>query len=403
MFCFPVTILEGEFSQAGQVALDAVAQVTLGVEDFTQSVVNATMATVDFFETVATGTEQAFLLEQQLIANEKALADQAVIQAQSILQQKELNLLIEDQNASFEDRIAAAEEFQRVEAAQIAESIRLQEERIRLLKAQNDITNSTEEDIQRVRDAEIELAQLQAASFEREVTNQNKLNTIRNQQRAEQLAADKAAAAEREKLFDEQEKAILKRLDDQAKEEEEFRKNQVKQAEAVQKAQLDLQREGLAATKQTFSEATLLGRTVALAEIAQSTARAIAGLTAASQANPANAFTFGGAGAAQFAAGIAIITANISRATKLIGASAPNISGSNKQFAERAKRLEELREQQAIDSLASQDSRNNAQAAADNVQAVQESIENQNVQVAVTDINTAQNNRQVKVNESNLG
>jgi hypothetical protein len=57
---------------------------------------------------------------------------------------------------------------------------------------------------------------------------------------------------------------------------------------------------------------------LALVQIAIDTARAIGSLTANSEANPANAVTFGAAGIAQFAAGIARILANIAAAKKIL-------------------------------------------------------------------------------------
>jgi len=148
-----------------------------------------TPAIAEFTKQVLKGTDAAFQLEQQLIANEKATSDQEVTVAQTIATQKELNRIIEDQTKTFAERLAAGEEFAAIESEQVAESLRLQEERVRILKAQNDITNSTEEDIQRVRDAEIKLAQLRAASDEVQVTNANKLFGIRQQQETESLKA----------------------------------------------------------------------------------------------------------------------------------------------------------------------------------------------------------------------
>ncbi len=57
----------------------------------------------------------------------------------------------------------------------------------------------------------------------------------------------------------------------------------------------------------------------ALASIGVDTAQAISSLTAASEANPANAFTFGGAAIAQFASGLIRILTNIASAKELIG------------------------------------------------------------------------------------
>lgn len=75
---------------------------------------------------------------------------------------------------------------------------------------------------------------------------------------------------------------------------------------------------------------TDLQKGLALAKIAIDTAKAISSLTAASQENPANGVTFGAAGAAQFAAGIAQILANIASAKKILdgGGSTSSISAS---------------------------------------------------------------------------
>lgn len=63
----------------------------------------------------------------------------------------------------------------------------------------------------------------------------------------------------------------------------------------------------------------ILAKVAALARIGIDTALAISSLVKNSEQNPANAVTFGLAGVAQFAAGIARITANIAQARKLLG------------------------------------------------------------------------------------
>lgn len=70
-----------------------------------------------------------------------------------------------------------------------------------------------------------------------------------------------------------------------------------------------------------FSEGSEARKLFALAAIGVDTAQAIASLTAASEANPANAFTFGGAGIAQYAAGIIRILSNIVAAKEFLGGS----------------------------------------------------------------------------------
>lgn len=67
-----------------------------------------------------------------------------------------------------------------------------------------------------------------------------------------------------------------------------------------------------------FEQGSDAQKAFALASIAIDTGEAIAALTSASEANPANAFTFGGAGIAQYATGIVRILANIAAAKSLL-------------------------------------------------------------------------------------
>lgn len=80
-----------------------------------------------------------------------------------------------------------------------------------------------------------------------------------------------------------------------------------------------------------FGQASLVGKAFALTQIGYDTAQAISALTKASEGNPANAFTFGGAGLAQFIAGMARIAINIAKAKQVLsssGASTGSLSSS---------------------------------------------------------------------------
>lgn len=67
-----------------------------------------------------------------------------------------------------------------------------------------------------------------------------------------------------------------------------------------------------------FDQGTAENKTFALASIGIDTAQAISALTARSEQNPANAFTFGSAAIAQYASGIVRILNNIARAKQLL-------------------------------------------------------------------------------------
>lgn len=111
--------------------------------------------------------------------------------------------------------------------------------------------------------------------------------------------------------------------------EQEFNEKEKKEIFAQQQARLAILQETFSAFGDLAAGAFELlsskqGEQVAaqkiatLAQIAIDTASAISSLTRNSEANPANAVTFGGAGLAQFIAGIARITANIAKARSVL-------------------------------------------------------------------------------------
>lgn len=67
-----------------------------------------------------------------------------------------------------------------------------------------------------------------------------------------------------------------------------------------------------------FEQGTNAYKAATLAKLAADTGAAIASLEAMSEANPANAITFGGAGIAQYASGLVRIFANMAQATQII-------------------------------------------------------------------------------------
>jgi len=115
---------------------------------------------------------------------------------------KELNKLAEDVTKSFEDRIKAAEKAAGLEDELLQKRLANAEEQKRIIEAQNELGESTEEDLQKLADAEITLANIRMESMELQTTIQNKLNTIKMQEIALSQAA-KAAAIEEAKAAEE--------------------------------------------------------------------------------------------------------------------------------------------------------------------------------------------------------
>ena len=115
---------------------------------------------------------------------------------------KELNKLAENVTKSFEDRIKAAQKAADLEDGLLQKRLANAEEQKRIIEAQNELGESTEEDLQKLADAEIALANIRMESMELQTTIQNKLNTIKMQEIALSNAA-KVAAIEEAKAAEE--------------------------------------------------------------------------------------------------------------------------------------------------------------------------------------------------------
>lgn len=158
--------------------------------------------------------------QQDLEKQEQLLAFQRSASNTKI---KELNKTVEDQTKTQEERLAAAREIERIETdiaqkeqenanKQLAIALgkkELDQESLSLLKQLKEgtadynvllqslgLSESTKEDVAALLDAFKKAEEAQQRSFEVRTTNQNKLNTLEQQHRAEQKkAADEATAA----------------------------------------------------------------------------------------------------------------------------------------------------------------------------------------------------------------
>lgn len=133
--------------------------------------------------------------------------------AQARAEIKQLNKDAEDVTLSFEKRAEAAEKAGQIESDLLQRRLALAEENVRIIKAQNELGTSAEEDLQKLADAEISLAQIRMESLELQTTLQNKVNTIRLQQEAQRLAAEAKAEEDRKKAA-EDELALLQKVQD---------------------------------------------------------------------------------------------------------------------------------------------------------------------------------------------
>lgn len=110
------------------------------------------------------------------------------------------------------------------------------------------------------------------------------------------------------------EERITKVQKAETKKRKEIRERDLEAEKAYNEARLSAAGDIAGALSQIFQDGSEEQKVFALASIGIDTAEAIAALTAASEQNPANGFTFGAAGVAQFASGLVRILANIAAA-----------------------------------------------------------------------------------------
>lgn len=134
-----------------------------------------------------------------------------VERAKSRARIKELNKLGEDTTKSLSERRKALQEASDIEIALQNKQLKLQEDRVANIRAEQALTNNLTADNQKLADEEIKLAGIRAESQELQTRLQNKLNTIIQQGAAISAKAEadrKKAAEDAIKLREEQVKAF---------------------------------------------------------------------------------------------------------------------------------------------------------------------------------------------------
>jgi hypothetical protein len=318
--------------------------------------------------------------EQELTRAKRA---QEIQNAKSLAQLEELKVIRDDESKSLEERIAANEKIARIEANRVGAAVRLAKQELQLLKDRAALEGKGTEILDLITEKEIELAEfrnenagiraeqivndvnLRKEQFEKEaalVDQELELNAVLEEDAvrladakiaAEQMKLDKLVelGLQENQIYRDQQFNLLmsqkeaeKARLDAAKEAAELAQDKKDQADA-DKVASDKQTAKLRADVEKQLGSDLLGfssslvdalgadskaamviqKATALGEIAVNTARAISSLVAMSSANPANAVTFGGAGIAQYAAGILQIGTNIASAYALLKKPAPQI------------------------------------------------------------------------------
>jgi hypothetical protein len=315
-------LFEGEFTEAGKVATNAVAKVGLGIENIVEKTQSAIDATVEFTKELVNEANVA-----GAIADKRALADKK--ERDLIVARAEANRKIAEnreraadkENVSTEERIRLLEE-----AGAIAEEITRKEiEAARLrfeaIQEENKLSNSNKEALDAEAQAQAQLIELETARLQQQKALTAELTTTRREAASEQKAIRDQAKAEQDQEFNEFLKDFegfnseVKRINKETSDAQIAEAERVaKIEEEAQKNKLDIAKNALGAVSAFAEEGTELSKGVAIAQVGIDVAKGLTGaLSGWSSLGP-----FGIAGAV--ASSAAIVASGIKSISNIQGA-----------------------------------------------------------------------------------
>ena len=155
-------------------------------------------------EEIVNDTKQAIALKQAFVALRDSERDLNVETAQRRAEIEALKLIAEDVSKSEEERLAAAKEAFKIENDLLDKRVANAEEALRLQQEEMALGENMQEDLDREAELLINLADIRAESTTKQIELNNKINSIeaevaakraeRNQDRLDEIAAEKKAS-----------------------------------------------------------------------------------------------------------------------------------------------------------------------------------------------------------------
>lgn len=222
-------LFKGEFKEAGKIAADAVAKVSLGVEDFTDKAVEGFNKATDALKEFAAENKREIEIAQSLADRQAELdkneRDTLVENAKLRRDIAEFRATAADkENIDAQTRLDALNEAIELENKVLENNQKLAQERLDLKTITNSLSLSTKEDLQ-------EQTKLQAELINLETTNAQ----ARKRLFAERVTAQREVAAELKKIDDE----LFAEIEEDILETETNIGNFLKEIEDQQKAKRD--------------------------------------------------------------------------------------------------------------------------------------------------------------------
>jgi hypothetical protein len=193
-------LFSGEFSEAGKVATNAVAKVALGVEDMTGKLDAAVKAIGKVMDEAQREAQIAANIEKQFAKIEDAERALGVERAKQNKELAAARLMMEDENATLEERIKALKQVGTAEDALLAKEMKIAKEKLALINQRKALSDISDEMAQESADAQSKVYELEAQSILRKRKLTKSIDALnkeddakRKQELKDQLDASKAA------------------------------------------------------------------------------------------------------------------------------------------------------------------------------------------------------------------
>jgi len=217
-----ILLFKGEFKAAGKVATDAVGKVALGVENVTDKVVGAIDEIKKISAEATKAAKESARIETILQGVEDAERSLRVERSKQQKQMAAARLLMEDDTASFEDRIKALQEVAAGEETLAAKELKIAKQRADAISQRNKLSSASDEALAQEAEAIARVNELEAESVMRRRKVVKSIESLNNQK----VAAEKAVAKEIEDSKKQEQERLDKEFEDKNKATENFYKKQ---------------------------------------------------------------------------------------------------------------------------------------------------------------------------------
>jgi DNA repair exonuclease SbcCD ATPase subunit len=217
-------LFKGEFKEAGKVATDAVAKVGLGVENITDKVGNAITEIGKVVGEANKAAKESAKIEAILQGIEDAERSLRIERSKQARQTAAARLLMEDETASYDERIAALKEVQASEETLAAKELVIAKQKANAIIARNKLTSASDEALAQEAEAIAKVNELETESIIRRRKNVKAIESLNK----EKVASEKAALKEIEDAQKEAKERTDKEFEETNKATENFYKQQQK-------------------------------------------------------------------------------------------------------------------------------------------------------------------------------